>query len=88
VGKLHFTAGEADTYYLERAVHLAQQWLAMVHSDATFDFGPGRPHCYTGNSFLPQQMANGTLTQRMMTVMQERILATAPKGADVSSWRY
>jgi hypothetical protein len=87
-GKLHFTAGEADTYYLERAVHLAQQWLSTVHSDATFDFGPGRPHCYTGNSFLPQQMANGTLTQRMMTVMQERILSTAPKGADVSSWRY
>jgi hypothetical protein len=87
-GKLHFTVGEADTYYLERAVHLAQQWLGSAHSDATFDFGPGRPHCYTGNSFLPQQMASGTLTQRMMTVMLERIMATAPPGADVTSWRY
>jgi hypothetical protein len=33
-------------------------------------------------------MASGTLTQRMMTVMLERILATAPQGGDVTSWRY
>ena len=95
VGKLHFAVGEADTYYLERAVHLAQQFLDSTrdpanapYADATFDYGPGRPHGYTGDSFLSQQVANGTLQQRMMPVMQERMLKTAPPGADTKSWRY
>lgn len=87
-GKLHFAAGEADTYYLERAVHLAQQWLEPLDAGATFDFGPGRPHCYTGDSFLPQDVANATITQRMLSAALERIMATAPAHADVKSWRY
>jgi hypothetical protein len=95
VGKLHFAVGEADTYYLERAVHLAQGFLDATkepangpYADATFDFAPGRPHGYSGDSFLPQGVANGTLQQRMMPVMMERMLKTAPAGADTKSWRY
>jgi hypothetical protein len=94
-GKLHFAVGEADTYYLERAVHLAQQFLDSTaepgkgpYADAKFDFGPGRPHGYTGDIFLPQAVAGGTLQQRMMPVMMEHMLKTAPAGADVKSWRY
>ncbi len=95
VGKLHFAIGEADTYYLERAVHLAQQFLDSTrepafapYANATFDYGPGRPHCYTGDSFLPQQVSSGTLIQRLMPQVQDRILKTAPAGADTKSWRY
>jgi hypothetical protein len=94
-GKLHFAVGEADTYYLERAVHLTQQFLDSTrepgkgpYADATFDFGPGRPHGYTGDIFLPAQVASGTLQQRMMPVMMEHMLKTAPAGADTKSWRY
>lgn len=94
-GKLHFAVGELDTYYLERAVHLTQQFLDSTrepgkgpYADATFDFGPGRPHGYTGDIFLPAPVAGGTLTQRMMPVMMEHMLKTAPAGADVHSWRY
>ncbi|MGA3204861.1 MAG: alpha/beta hydrolase-fold protein [Bryobacteraceae bacterium] len=94
-GKLHFAVGELDTYYLERAVHLTQQFLDSTrepgkgpYADATFDFGPGRPHGYTGDIFLPAPVASGTLTQRMMPVMMEHMLKTAPAGADTKSWRY
>jgi hypothetical protein len=94
-GKLHFAVGELDTYYLERAVHLTQQFLDSTrepgkgpYADATFDFGPGRPHGYTGDIFLPPQVAGGTLVQRMMPVMMEHMLKTAPAGADTKSWRY
>ena len=94
-GKLHFAVGELDTYYLERAVHLTQQFLDSTrepgkgpYADATFDFGPGRPHGYTGDIFLPAPVAGGTLTQRMMPVMMEHMLKTAPAGADTKSWRY
>jgi hypothetical protein len=95
IGKLHFAVGELDTYYLERAVHLTQSFLDSTrepgkgpYADATFDFGPGRPHGYTGDIFLPAGVASGTLQQRMMPVMMEWMLKTAPAGADVKSWRY
>jgi hypothetical protein len=95
VGKLHFAVGELDTYYLERAVHLTQQFLDSTrepgkgpYADATFDFGPGRPHGYTGDIFLPAAVAGGTLQQRMMPVMMEHMLKTAPADSDTKSWRY
>ena len=95
IGKLHFAVGELDTYYLERAVHLTQQFLDSTketgkgpYADATFDYGPGRPHGYTGDSFLPQAVANGTLLQRLMPVMSDHFLKTAPAGADTKTWRY
>ncbi len=95
IGKLHFAVGELDTYYLERAVHLTQQFLETTrepgkgpYADATFDFGPGRPHGYSGDIFLPAPVASGTLHQRLMPVMLEHMLKTAPAGADTKSWRY
>jgi hypothetical protein len=95
IGKLHFAVGELDTYYLERAVHLTQQFLDSTResgkgpfADASFDFGPGRPHGYSGDIFLPAAVASGTLHQRMMPVMMERMLKTAPADADTKSWRY
>ena len=95
IGKLHFAVGELDTYYLERAVHLTQQFLDSTrepgkgpYADATFDYGPGRPHGYSGDIFLPAGVANGTLQQRLMPVMLEHMLKTAPQGADTKSWRY
>jgi hypothetical protein len=95
IGKLHFAVGELDTYYLERAVHLTQQFLDSTrepgkgpYADATFDFGPGRPHGYSGDIFLPAGVASGTLQQRLMPVMLEHMLRTAPSGADTKSWRY
>jgi hypothetical protein len=95
VGKLHFAVGELDTFYLERAVHLAQQFLDSTrelgqgpYAGATFDFGPGRPHGYSGDIFLPPAVASGTMHQRMMTVMLDHLRKTAPAGADTKSWRY
>jgi putative esterase len=95
IGKLHFAVGELDTYYLERAVHFTQQFLDSTrepgkgpYADATFDFGPGRPHGYTGDIFVPAAVASGTLQQRLMPVMLEHMLKTAPAGADTKSWRY
>ena len=95
IGKLHFAVGELDTYYLERAVHLTQQFLDSTrepgkgpYADATFDFGPGRPHGYSGDIFLPASVASGTMHQRMMPVMRDHMLKTAPAGADTRSWRY
>jgi Putative esterase len=91
-GKLHFAVGDGDTFFLNNAVHLLQNQLEATrnpHSDATFQYGPGMPHCYTGGpAEYTMQQNNGTWAQRVLPEMVKHMLATAPKGADTSSWRY
>ena len=91
-GKLHFAVGDGDTYFLNNAVHLLQNQLDQArnpHSDATFQYGPGMPHCYTGGpSEYTMQQNNADWTQRVLPQMTDHMLATAPPGADVTSWRY
>ncbi len=91
-GKIHVQAGEGDTYFLNNAVHRMQRMLEGTrspHSDASFQYGAGDPHCYTGGpDAYTMQENNRTWPQRVLPQMAERIKATAPKGADVTSWVY
>ncbi len=91
IGKLHFTVGDMDSYYLNNAVHLMQDFLETTNYPyyaGDFDYGPGRPHCYTGKDDLPVEAAGMTTNQRVIRRAVEHMLQTAPSGADVSSWRY
>ncbi len=91
-GKLHIAVGDGDTFFLNNAVHLLQNQLEATtnpHSDATFQYGPGMPHCYTGGPpEYTMQQNNANWAQRVLPLMVEHFLATAPAGADVKSWRY
>ncbi len=91
-GKLHLAVGDGDTYFLNNAVHLLQKELDASrnpHSDATFQYGPGMPHCYTGGPpEYTMQQNNANWTQRVLPLMVDHMLATAPAGADTKSWRY
>jgi len=91
-GKLHLAVGDEDTYFLNNAVHLLQKELDATrnpHSDATFQYGPGMPHCYTGGpSEDTMQENNADWIQRVLPQMVDHMLATAPAGADTKSWRY
>lgn len=91
-GKLHIAVGDADTYFLNNAVHMLQKQLEASRnprSDATFQYGPGMPHCYTGGpAEYTMQQNNADWTQRILPQMVEHMLATAPEGADTKSWRY
>ena len=91
-GKLHLAVGDGDTYILNNAVHLLQKELEGTrnpHSDATFQYGPGMPHCYTGGPpEYTMQENNANWVQRVLPLMVDHMLATAPVGADVKSWRY
>ena len=91
-GKLHITVGDADTYFLNNAVHMLDKQLQATHSphsDATFQYGPGMPHCYTGGpSEYTMQQNNADWFQRILPVITDHMLATAPAGSDVKSWRY
>jgi hypothetical protein len=90
-GKLHFAVGLSDTFYLNNAVHLMQKNLESTqspHSDATFDYGAWAPHCFTGTLPDWDESKGLDLEQRVLPLMVKHMLATAPKGSDVESWRY
>ena len=91
-GKLHFAVGDGDTYFLNNAVHLLEDQLKKSqnpHSDATFQYGPGMPHCYTGGpSEYTMQQNSANWAQRLLPMMTEHMIQTAPAGADVKSWLY
>ena len=91
-GKIHVAVGDGDTYFLNNAVHLLQGALDATHnphSDAAFQYGPRMPHCYTGGPpEYTMQQNNADWIQRVLPLMTDHMLATAPAGADTKSWRY
>jgi hypothetical protein len=91
-GKLHIAVGDGDTYFLNNAVHLLEDQLKTTRnpkSDATFQYGPGMPHCYTGGpAEYTMQQNNANWAQRLLPMMTDHMIKTAPAGADVKSWVY
>jgi len=85
-GKLHLYVGEMDSYYLEEAAFLLRDFLekAEPRVSYTFEVGERAPHCYAGKPEYPGQRPE----QRILPQMLDRILKTAPAGADTRSWRY
>jgi hypothetical protein len=77
---------------LNNAVHLLQAQLdasSNPHSDATFQYGPGMPHCYTGGPVeYTMQQNNADWLQRILPQMVDHMVKTAPAGADTKSWNY
>lgn len=89
-GKLHLTAGDMDTWYLNNAVRMFQEFHDSPKNPyrvADFEYGWREPHCYTGGNGVPAAERRGAFAQRMVTQFAERITKTAPKDADMS-WRY
>jgi hypothetical protein len=91
-GKLHFTVGDMDTWYLNNAVHLTQDWMDDPGTNppaaATFLYGPREPHCYTGEHVDREHFRPSTYNQRILPAMVDRMEKTAPAGADLKSWKY
>ena len=89
-GKLHITVGDMDTWYLNNAVHMFQDFHDSAKNPyrvADFEYGYMQPHCYTGGNGLTAAERNGAFIQRMVTQFAERVEKTAPKDADMS-WKY
>lgn len=85
-GKLHFYVGEADTFYLDRAVHLVKDFMDTTtepYYRGSFEFGVRKPHCYAGDI----DQAAG-INQHYFPEMVKHMEQTAPEGADVKSWKY
>ena len=51
-GKIHISVGDADSYYLNNAVHMLDEFLknADPPADARIAYGRGRGHCWNSLS--------------------------------------
>ena len=91
VGKIHLTVGTADQWYLANAVRYVEAFLKSTKDPAyggSVEYGDRFIHCYQGDPSQPLGISSRTVYQREMPVMADRMLKTAPSGADVKSWRY
>jgi Putative esterase len=85
-GKLHLYVGEADTFYLDRAVHLLKDFMDTTtdpYYRGSFDFGVRKPHCYAGDI-----NAAAGINQSYWPEMVKHMEEIAPQGADLKSWKY
>ncbi len=90
-GKLHLYVGSADTYLLTDAVYFAQATLEKLHDPAwggAVDYGDRAEHCWNGDHNLANAYSRLHYSTMYLPQIMARIAATAPPGADVTSWRY
>lgn len=90
-GKLHIYVGEADNYYLNNAVYLVEDFLKTTkdpYYGGEVDYEPRAEHCWNGDHTRPNAFSRLRYHQFYARKIVERILKTAPKGADLTSWRY
>jgi len=89
-GKLRIYVGDMDNYYLNNAVYLVEDFLRTADppADAVVDYGDRDEHCWNGDHTRSNAYSRLRYPQMVMPWAVERMLKTAPPGADVRSWRY
>jgi hypothetical protein len=90
-GKLHIYVGDMDSYYLNDAVYKMEAFLESTkdpYYGGHVEYGDRFEHCWSGDHANANQVSRLTINQRMIPQMVQRMITTAPAGADVTSWRY
>ena len=89
-GKLRLYVGDMDNYYLNNAVYAVEDFLRTAEppADAVVDYGDRDEHCWNGDQTRSNAYSRLRYPLMVLPWAVERMLMTAPKGADVRSWRY
>jgi hypothetical protein len=89
-GKLRIYAGDMDNYYLNNAVYGVEAFLkgADPPAEAVVEYGDRAEHCWNGDHSRANAYSRLRYPQMVLPWVVDRILDTAPAGADVDSWRY
>lgn len=90
-GKLNIYVGDMDNYYLNNAVYLVEEFLRRTTDppfDGEIDYGDRAEHCWNGDHTRPNAISRLRYHQFFAPKIVKRLLATAPPGADLTSWRY
>ena len=90
-GKIHIYCGTMDNYYLNNAVVLTEAFLESTtdpYYGGVVDYGCGAEHCWNGDHERPNAISRLRYHVMYVDRILERIAATAPPGADLTSWRH
>jgi hypothetical protein len=89
-GKLNIYVGDMDNYYLNNAVYLVEEFLRKADPpfEGEIDYGDRAEHCWNGDHTRPNATSRLRYVQMFAPKIVKRIETSAPKGADVKSWRY
>ncbi|MBM4193145.1 MAG: hypothetical protein FJ202_02025 [Gemmatimonadetes bacterium] len=89
-GKLRIYVGDMDNYYLNNAVYAVEKFLKQADppADAVVDYGDRDEHCWNGDHTRSNAYSRLRYPQMVLPWAVERMLTTAPPGADLRSWRY
>ncbi len=89
-GKLRIYAGDMDNYYLNNAVYAVEEFLKQADppAEAVIEYGDRHEHCWNGDHTRANAYSRLRYPQMVLPWVVDRILDTAPPGADVDSWRY
>ena len=90
-GKIHIYCGDMDNYYLNNAVYLMEDFLEST-TDPYYEgevlYGDRAEHCWNGDPELPNAISRLRYNSMYVPKIMKRIEESAPKGADLTSWRY
>ena len=90
-GKIHIYVGDMDNYYLNNAVYLVESILESTKNpyyEGEVKYGDRAEHCWNGDPSRPNYLSRLRYHQMYIPKSVERMLKTAPLGADLKSWRY
>jgi hypothetical protein len=90
-GKIHIYVGSDDTYFLNDAVYLMEDFLNSTKNPpygGEVAYGPRAEHCWNGDPMLPNAYSRLHYNTMYLPKILDRIQKTAPAGADLTSWRY
>jgi len=90
-GKVNIYCGDMDNYYLNNAVYLTEEFLEKTtdpYYNGDVDYGDRAEHCWNGDQENPNAISRLRYHTMYVDKILKRIQESAPKGADLSSWRY
>ena len=90
-GRIHIYCGDMDNYYLNNAVYLTEEMLKGLSNpsyDGEVDYGDRAEHCWNGDHTQPNAISRLRYHRMFIPKWAEEVKKTAPKGADLKSWRY
>lgn len=90
-GKIHIYCGDMDTYYLNNAVYLTEEFLKNARNptyDGEVKYGDRFEHCWNGDPNVPNHISRLRYNTMYVPKILQRIEQSAPAGADLRSWRY
>ncbi|MBX2841038.1 MAG: hypothetical protein KTR26_04670 [Flammeovirgaceae bacterium] len=90
-GKLNIYCGDMDNYYLNNAVYITEKFLESTtnpYYEGEVDYGDRAEHCWNGDHKHPNAISRLRYHQMFIPKFVDRIMKTAPAGADLTSWKY